>query len=88
MAFTAASGVLMDSTGTQIVCDVTNVRMTDGLGRSPGACVFQPTVDFAMGDRHGFEGYVLIAAGRTLRIQLQEWGMAGVVPYAQAIVVG
>jgi hypothetical protein len=88
MGFTAATGTLMDATRTTFVCAVANVQVTDGIGRSPAAFVCQPSIDFAMADNHGFVGYVLLAGGYRLRIQLQNWGMRGAVPYADGVVVG
>jgi hypothetical protein len=89
MGFTAVDGMLMDATGTNPICAVTNVKVADGIGRGLAAFVFQPTIDFATTDRHGVDGYVLVAGGRTLRIQLQRWGLKdGFVPYAEGVVVG
>lgn len=88
MGFTAASGTLMDATGASLVCEVSDVKVTDRIGRSFPACTFRPSIDFATSDQHGLDGYLLLAAGRTLRIQLENWGMNGGVPHAQGVVVG
>jgi hypothetical protein len=74
----------------RVACTVTKVEVTDGIGSSPAACVFQPSLEFAMFDNNDRQAFFLEVPGHpALRVHLDKWGVGeGHVPWASGLVLG
>jgi hypothetical protein len=84
--FAAHVGTLLDA-ADNLVCEVRDVRVAGRAAQAGAPLSFRPSVQGVQRLQQRQDGYVLVAAGRTLRIRLEQCEVHLGNPYAQGVTV-